>query len=94
MGSFTRVRAFYQELNECLPQFKAVYAAVLDGVNVHQVRFEKGGVILIGNESQGIEKDLMKSVTHKLTIPAYGGAESLNAAVATAILCDNLRRLT
>jgi TrmH family RNA methyltransferase len=92
MGSFTRVTAFYQPLDDCLPRFKKVYAAVLDGENVHQAPFERGGVLVIGNESQGVDHSLMRLVTNKLTIPGYGGAESLNAAIATAVLCDNIRR--
>jgi len=49
--------------------------------------------LLMGNESRGISSDLEKLVSQKLTIPAFGGAESLNVAVATAVLCDHLRRL-
>lgn len=92
MGSFTRVQTYYLDLASWLDQFEEVYAAVLDGENVHHASLTKPGVLVIGNESQGIAAELMSKVTRKLTIPAFGGAESLNAAVATAILCDNLKR--
>jgi len=94
MGSFTRVEAHYLSLEDWLPKFKQVYGAVLEGQNIHQVELTGGGAILIGNESQGISEDILPLLTHRLTVPSYGAAESLNAAVATAVLCDNLRRIT
>ncbi|MBP6387228.1 MAG: hypothetical protein KA313_10820 [Pseudarcicella sp.] len=42
--------------------------------------------------SKGISADLEKYITHKITIPAFGKAESLNVGVATAIICDNFKR--
>ncbi len=93
MGSFTRVNIFYTELNEYLSQTThPVYGAFLKGTDVHQVNFKKSGFILIGSESHGISTDLTKFVTEKITIPQYGKAESLNAAIATGVICDNLRR--
>jgi TrmH family RNA methyltransferase len=47
----------------------------------------------MGNESQGISKATEQWVTKKITIPGYGQAESLNVAIATAIFCDNFKRL-
>lgn len=93
MGSFTRVGLYYSDLKSYLSASgHAVYGAYLDGENVHKVGFGAGGLILIGSESHGISKELLPFVTRKITIPRYGRAESLNAAVATAIICDNLRR--
>lgn len=93
MGSFTRIQIFYTDLGDYLSQTThRVYGAFLDGADVHEVDFAKGGLILIGSESHGISPGLTKFVTEKITIPRYGHAESLNAAIATAVICDNLRR--
>jgi TrmH family RNA methyltransferase len=94
MGSFTRVNFFYADLKYLFKKWEVpVYGAFLDGVNIHQMSSPSPGVILMGNESQGISTDLEKSVTQKVTIPGFGAAESLNVAIATAILCDNFKRL-
>jgi RNA methyltransferase, TrmH family len=93
MGSFTRINIFYTSLEEYLQDFKGrIYGAFLDGRDVHREAFDGGGIILIGNESRGIAAELDKFVTDRITIPRFGKAESLNAAIATAIICDNIRR--
>jgi len=93
MGSFTRVQLFYTDLDRYLSSNKLpVYGAFLEGVDVHKVSFSPSGLILIGSESHGISPGLELFVTEKITIPRYGRAESLNAAIATAVICDNLRR--
>lgn len=95
MGSFTRVNFFYGDLAEVFQKWNVpVYGAFLDGKNVHQMKQIQRGVILMGNESNGISDQLEKVVTDKVTIPGFGLAESLNVAIATAILCDNFKRLT
>jgi len=93
MGSFTRVKIFYTSLVAFLADAQvAVFGAYLDGQNIHKTSFGKGGVILIGNESRGISPEVAPFVTHKITIPRFGHAESLNAAIATAVICDNVMR--
>lgn len=93
MGSFTRVKLFYTDLSTYLSsQGHRIFGAYLDGTDVHQVDFGSGGFILVGNESNGISPELKRYVTDAITIKRYGAAESLNAAIATAIICDNLRR--
>ena len=91
MGSFTRVRAFYGKL-EALLAGQRVYGASLQGENVHHLAFANQGIILLGNEAQGISEDLNSLVSDWISIPRFGAAESLNAAMATAVICDNLRR--
>ncbi len=92
-GSFTRVVVEYTDLSEVLTTNKLpVYGAFLAGQNVHQTAFPKAGLLLIGNESNGISEELSQKVTHPITIPRLGQAESLNAAIATAILLDNIKR--
>jgi RNA methyltransferase, TrmH family len=93
MGSFTRVSVHYEELATYFStNHRPVYGAFLEGRDVHQQIFSEGGVILIGNESKGVSPDLGRFVTQKITIPRFGGAESLNAAIATAIILDNAKR--
>lgn len=93
MGSFCRVNVFYTSLEEYLSKANVtVYGAFLGGANVHQLKFAPGGLIVVGNESNGISADVGKFVTQKITIPKYGQAESLNASMATGIILDNLRR--
>lgn len=93
MGSFTRVSLFYTDLVGYLKeQQKPIYGAFLDSENVHTLKFAPSGYIIIGNEANGISEAVEAVVTHKITIPRFGGAESLNAGIATAVICDNLRR--
>jgi RNA methyltransferase, TrmH family len=93
MGSFTRVRVHYESLEDFFRRsHKKIYGAFLDGKNIHHEHFQEGGIVLIGNESRGISESLEKMVTHKITIPRFGHAESLNAAIATAVILDNIRR--
>jgi TrmH family RNA methyltransferase len=94
MGSFTRVQFFYEELERVLDRWKLpVYGAFLEGENIHHLLHPPAGVLLMGNESKGISAEMEKRVTQKVTIPGFGQAESLNVAIATAILCDNFKRL-
>ena len=94
MGSFTRVKIYYTDLPAYLSATELpVYGAFLNGSNVHDIRFAPAGLIVIGSESHGISGALQPLITEKITIPRYGHAESLNAGIATAVICDNLRRL-
>ena len=93
MGSFCRVSIFYTSLTSYLNQKQGtLYGAFLDGQDVHQVRFEKGGLIVIGNEAHGISQEVERFVDQRISIPRFGEAESLNAAVASAIILDNVMR--
>ena len=93
MGSFTRIKTYYCVLPEFLPTIDLpVYAADLEGKDVHKFSFAQGGYIVMGNESEGLSEEVKKYVTDKIHIPRYGQAESLNVAIATAVICDNLKR--
>jgi TrmH family RNA methyltransferase len=88
MGSFTRIKIHYTDLSRYLTSAKLpVFGTYLNGKAMPLVNFGRGGLILIGNESKGVGDDLEKFVTTKVTIPKIGNAESLNAGVATGILC-------
>lgn len=94
MGSIGRVNVYYVDLNTVLKEFNTVYAALLDGKSIYSQKLSSKGVILIGNESKGISEKLMKRVTEKLTIPKFSeGADSLNAAIAAAVICSEFRRV-
>ena len=92
MGAFLRVKTPVLELEELKNNFPAipVYGALMDGENIFSTTFPKNGILVIGNEGKGISLDNQKLLTHKITIPKTdsSGAESLNAAVATGIICS------
>lgn len=94
VGSFTRVKPYYCTLREYLPKLNVpIYGAFTQGKDVHRVAFEDSGVILTGNEAGGIRSVNSDCISVRVAIPKYGEAESLNAAVATGIICDNLMRM-
>ncbi|MCL2512075.1 MAG: RNA methyltransferase [Bacteroidales bacterium] len=96
MGSFTRINVYYTDLEQWLAeetQHTPLYGATMDGTSLYDVVLPKNGILLIGNESHGISKNLYPLITQKIKIPAYGGkAESLNASIATAVIAAELRR--
>lgn len=93
MGSFCRVQLYYGNLVEYLnTTHLPVYGTFLNGKNIYTVDFEKAGLIAMGNEANGISTEVGQLVTVPITIPKRGGAESLNASIATAIVLDNVFR--
>ena len=92
MGSLARVRVVYEELATWIHQHPdtLVYGATLEGRDITQLKNPKKGLLVIGNEARGIRPELMERINVRLTIPRKGGAESLNAAVATGILLSHL----
>jgi TrmH family RNA methyltransferase len=97
-GSFTRVRGYYTELDTYLEKVRntedrtSIYGTFLEGKNIHQTTFADTGYIVMGNESNGITAAVEAYVNHKITIPRFGGAESLNVGIAAAVVLDNWRR--
>ena len=91
MGSLFRVSVECRDLAEWLPACgMPVYGAVLDGDDLRGVAPATPAVILVGNESRGISPDLRPLLTNRITIPNLGGTcESLNAAVATAVILSH-----
>ena len=93
MGSFVRVSVSQVDLPGYLTSLDVpIYGAFLEGKNVHHCQFAGKGVLLMGSESHGIRQQCAALVTNKITIPAFGGAESLNVAMATGIILDNFKR--
>jgi TrmH family RNA methyltransferase len=94
MGSISRVQVIYEDLATFLDEHNTVpvYAATLDGTNLYSLPAIQDGFILIGNESKGINDDLLAKSRYRITIPKRGGAESLNAAVATGIILSHIMK--
>lgn len=99
MGSIARVKLHYTNLAEYLKQLQdavPVYGTFLDGNNLYAEKLSPSGIIIMGNEGNGISEQVERYVTKRLLIPSYPAerptAESLNVAIATAITCAEFRR--
>ena len=98
MGAILRVRVHYANLSKWLAEQHdtKIYGTFLEGENIYNAQLDKCGVIVMGNEGQGISDEVAKCVSNKLLIPPYPadrcGSESLNVAVATAVICSEFRR--
>lgn len=93
MGSFLRVEVIYDDIIAVSESTQLpLMVAVFDGKNVHEPGLPQKGILVIGNEGHGVNTNIIDQAKVKLTIPKFGGAESLNAAVSTAVLLDNLIR--
>jgi TrmH family RNA methyltransferase len=93
MGSFARVKTFTLDLPAALSAAKApVLGCDLGGEDAHALPALPDVVVVVGSEGRGLSDAVRKTVTRFVTIPKYGGAESLNAGVAAGIVCDTLRR--
>lgn len=99
MGSLAHINIVYTDLEALLRQYDGpIYGTLLDGQNIYQQELSSEGIIVMGNEGNGISPAIRQLVTHKLLIPNYNPssetAESLNVAIATAITCAEFRRVT
>lgn len=99
MGSMARVKVQYTDLPEfigSLPDGYPLYGTLLDGKDLYQQALTPYGLIIMGNEGNGISPDIRKKVNHQLLIPNFPEgrktADSLNVAIATAIICAEFRR--
>jgi TrmH family RNA methyltransferase len=93
MGSFTRVKVHYTPLPAFLSSTSwPILGTFTTGYNVHCTPLPFPGLIVIGNESRGISPAVLPYIQQQISIPRYGQAESLNAAMATAVVCDNWQR--
>jgi TrmH family RNA methyltransferase len=98
MGSIFRVPVSDTNLMQLLKDHNdlTVYGAVLHGTSIYETHTEKGWILIIGNESTGISEELLDLCTAQVSIPSYSasgaGAESLNAAVAAAVICSEFSR--
>lgn len=96
MGSLARVNISYLDLAHFLKnQAVTKYGAFMDGDNVYETRLSDTGILLMGNEANGITPNLEALTDRRLSIPRFGKlqeTESLNVATATAVLLSEFRR--
>ncbi|KUM17985.1 TrmH family RNA methyltransferase [Flavobacterium psychrophilum] len=96
MGSITRVNITYLDLETYLAEAKtAVFGTFMDGKDIYKTELPPSGIIVLGNEANGISKIIEEKVTQKITIPRFGDlqrTESLNVATATAIVLSEFKR--
>ena len=96
MGSLTRVRVRYQDLEPILAKTKLpIYGTFMDGENIYKTKLPKNAIIILGNEGKGISEKLEQLVTKKIAIPRFGKfqeTESLNVANAAAIVLSEFLR--
>jgi len=98
MGAIARVQVFYVTLSDWLKKMEdiPVYGAFLEGKNIYTETLASSGLIVMGNEGNGISRSVEEQITQKLYIPNYPPeaktTESLNVATATAIVCSEFRR--
>jgi len=102
MGALTRVRVHYTDLESFLSKQEeatiSVYGTYLDGENFYSKELSNNGIIIMGSEGSGIRDYLEPYVNERLFIPNYPQgketSESLNVAIATALVCGEFRRRT
>jgi TrmH family RNA methyltransferase len=96
MGSIARVEVCYQELENFIGNAKIpVFYTLMEGSNIYEINLPHEGILVMGNEANGISEKL-KNIQHQaITIPRFGEnskAESLNVATATAVILSEFRR--
>ena len=93
MGSLSRINVHYTNLGLVIPQLNLpVFGALLDGENIYNTNFGGEGLLVMGNEGNGLRPEIKTLINKTITIPRVGNAESLNVAIATAICCSEIHR--
>jgi TrmH family RNA methyltransferase len=98
MGSLARISVHYKDLIRFVKSYEGdVYGTFLEGASIYKTSFQFQAALVLGNEANGISKELETLISKKITIPQYGekrATESLNVATATAICLGEIRRTT
>jgi TrmH family RNA methyltransferase len=96
MGSIARVHVSYVDLNVFLSTTSLpIFGTFMTGDSIYKANLPQEGIIVMGNEANGISAELEKIIKNRLTIPRFGTlqkTESLNVATATAIVLSEFRR--
>jgi len=96
MGSLIRVNILYTNIEIFLKNSKLpIFASAIDGKNVYKAKLPKKGILIMGNEANGISKEILNLAVKKLAIPRFNESskpESLNVATATAIFLSEFKR--
>ena len=96
MGSIARVNIVYTDLLQFITDYKGlVYGTFMDGEPVYNIKLPQKGILVMGNEANGISNEIKNKVDKKISIPQFGGkqTESLNVATAAAIFLNEIRRI-
>lgn len=92
MGSLAHIQVSYEDLPQWLPKIPLPKLGMqLQGESIQSFNFGKEALLILGNEGQGIRSEVQATLDKQITIPRFGNAESLNVAVAAAILCAQVR---
>ncbi len=93
MGAIFRIKVTYCDLEDYLKKSKeTIFGALLEGQNIYKKTVEPKGILVLGNEGNGISEKIIPLITEPITIPRFGQAESLNVSVATGILLSEFFR--
>lgn len=95
MGSIARINMVYANLSEFLKGADLpIYGAFMEGETVYTAELPKKGILVMGNEANGVSQEVLSLINQKISIPQFGNktTESLNVATATAILLNEIRR--
>lgn len=96
MGSISRVNVVYGDLSAFLSKTKLpIFGTFMDGKNIYKELLPSEGIIVMGNEANGISKSIEELVSHRIAIPRFGdlqATESLNVATATAVVLSEFKR--
>lgn len=93
MGAVFTVNVEYVDLEQELKATDLpIYGAILEGENIYEKELKREGIILLGNEGNGIRQEILPFINSPVTIPKFGQGESLNVAMATAIMLSEFCR--
>ncbi|WP_317044531.1 RNA methyltransferase [Maribacter sp. 4G9] len=95
MGSIARVNIFYMDLAEFLKSAQVpVFGTFMEGDNIYKTKLPEKGILIMGNEGNGISEPIRSLCSHEISIPQFGKktTESLNVATATAIFLNEIKR--
>ena len=98
MGAIARVNVHYVNITDIIAEHpdRPIYGTFLNGENIYRETLSNAGFIVMGNEGQGIRPEIEQLITNRLYIPNFSTncttSESLNVAVATAVVCSEFRR--
>lgn len=93
MGSLARINVHYADIETVLTQVGLpIYGAMLQGENIYNTEFGDEGLLVMGNEGNGVRPGVERLIDKPVTIPRLGKAESLNVGIATALFCAEISR--
>jgi RNA methyltransferase, TrmH family len=93
MGSLSRISVYYDDIVRILTDTDIpVFGALMQGDSIYETDFGTDGLIVMGNEGNGMRAEVERLISRAVTIPRVGGAESLNVGIAAALFCSEINR--